>query len=267
MKGKVQKVITWRWGEPPASTPVPRPADLPADAPDPPPLVGRREREFFVKWCNMSYWHCSWVLELQVRDFFLCSPPFLFLGFSKHLMGHSLKPAVWSSVGAQLSGDVPQLPEKDWHGRATTCRFWRGGRRRQEHKEEEQRPPLCPHGRGVSPLRSQDGMVDDPPHAQPQVRHTHNWINAAQLKFGTLFSSVFLFPTALTKRIMCITWLNGETCRMTSRPGRVRTWTSQSLTPSSRRTGITGWHKYTRTHSRHVYFKYKSNICRSLSHF
>ncbi|XP_044064783.1 chromodomain-helicase-DNA-binding protein 4 isoform X5 [Siniperca chuatsi] len=67
MKGKVQKVLTWRWGEPPASMPVPRPADLPADSPDPPPLVGRREREFFVKWCNMSYWHCSWVLELQLE--------------------------------------------------------------------------------------------------------------------------------------------------------------------------------------------------------
>uniref|UniRef100_A0A3P8S9H2 Chromodomain helicase DNA binding protein 4b n=1 Tax=Amphiprion percula TaxID=161767 RepID=A0A3P8S9H2_AMPPE len=65
MKGKVQKVLTWRWGDPPAPTPVPRPADLPADAPDPPPLAGRREREFFVKWCNMSYWHCSWVQELQ----------------------------------------------------------------------------------------------------------------------------------------------------------------------------------------------------------
>ncbi|XP_051920883.1 chromodomain-helicase-DNA-binding protein 4 isoform X4 [Hippocampus zosterae] len=67
MKGKVQKVLTWHWGELPAPTPVPRPADLPADAPDPPPLVGRREREFFVKWCNMSYWHCSWVLELQLE--------------------------------------------------------------------------------------------------------------------------------------------------------------------------------------------------------
>ncbi|XP_042345222.1 chromodomain-helicase-DNA-binding protein 4 isoform X3 [Plectropomus leopardus] len=67
MKGKVQKVLTWKWGEPPAPTPVPRPADLPADAPDPPPLAGRREREFFVKWCNMSYWHCSWVLELQLE--------------------------------------------------------------------------------------------------------------------------------------------------------------------------------------------------------
>lgn len=67
MKGKVQKVLTWRWGDPPAPTPVPRPVDLPPDAPDPPPLAGRREREFFVKWCNMSYWHCSWVLELQVH--------------------------------------------------------------------------------------------------------------------------------------------------------------------------------------------------------
>ncbi|XP_074930248.1 LOW QUALITY PROTEIN: chromodomain-helicase-DNA-binding protein 4 [Cottoperca gobio] len=67
LKGKVQKVLTWRWGEPPAPTPVPRPADLLADAPDPPPLAGRRDREFFVKWCNMSYWHCSWVLELQLE--------------------------------------------------------------------------------------------------------------------------------------------------------------------------------------------------------
>ncbi|XP_056141606.1 chromodomain-helicase-DNA-binding protein 4 isoform X2 [Lampris incognitus] len=67
MKGKVQKVLTWRWGEPPAPTPVPRPVDLPPDAPDPPPLAGRREREFFVKWCNMSYWHCSWVQELQLE--------------------------------------------------------------------------------------------------------------------------------------------------------------------------------------------------------
>uniref|UniRef100_A0A4W5NC09 Uncharacterized protein n=1 Tax=Hucho hucho TaxID=62062 RepID=A0A4W5NC09_9TELE len=66
MKGKVQKVLTWKWGEPPPPTPVPRPLDLPAEAPDPVPLAGRPERQFFVKWCNMSYWHCSWVQELQV---------------------------------------------------------------------------------------------------------------------------------------------------------------------------------------------------------
>uniref|UniRef100_A0A8C7HII6 Chromodomain helicase DNA binding protein 4 n=1 Tax=Oncorhynchus kisutch TaxID=8019 RepID=A0A8C7HII6_ONCKI len=67
MKGKVQKVLTWKWGEPPPPTPVPRPLDHPAEAPDPVPLAGRPERQFFVKWCNMSYWHCSWVQELQLE--------------------------------------------------------------------------------------------------------------------------------------------------------------------------------------------------------
>ncbi|KAL7826443.1 hypothetical protein AOLI_G00316520 [Acnodon oligacanthus] len=67
LKGKVQKILTWRWGDPPPPTPVPRPPDLPADAPDPPSLAGRPEREFFVKWQNMSYWHCSWVSEVQLE--------------------------------------------------------------------------------------------------------------------------------------------------------------------------------------------------------
>ncbi|KAM7384817.1 hypothetical protein PAMA_011936 [Pampus argenteus] len=67
MKGKVQKILTWQWGDPPPPTPVPRPPDLPADAPDPAPLAGRPEREFFAKWSNMSYWHCSWVTELQLE--------------------------------------------------------------------------------------------------------------------------------------------------------------------------------------------------------
>ncbi|XP_075968773.1 chromodomain-helicase-DNA-binding protein 4-like isoform X4 [Anarhichas minor] len=67
IKGKVQKILTWRWGEAPAPTPVPRPADLAADTPDPKPLAGRPDREFFTKWSNMSYWHCSWVTELQLE--------------------------------------------------------------------------------------------------------------------------------------------------------------------------------------------------------
>ncbi|XP_034560383.1 chromodomain-helicase-DNA-binding protein 4-like isoform X3 [Notolabrus celidotus] len=67
MKGKVQKILTWRWGDPPAPTPVLRPPDLPADQPDPAPLAGRPDREFFAKWSNMSYWHCSWVTELQLE--------------------------------------------------------------------------------------------------------------------------------------------------------------------------------------------------------
>ncbi|XP_078123314.1 chromodomain-helicase-DNA-binding protein 4a isoform X5 [Sander vitreus] len=67
MKGKVQKILTWRWGDAPPPTPVPRPPDLPADSPDPAPLAGRPMREFFAKWSNMSYWHCSWVTELQLE--------------------------------------------------------------------------------------------------------------------------------------------------------------------------------------------------------
>uniref|UniRef100_A0A8C7MCW3 Chromodomain helicase DNA binding protein 4a n=1 Tax=Oncorhynchus kisutch TaxID=8019 RepID=A0A8C7MCW3_ONCKI len=67
MKGKVQKILTWRWGDPPPPTTIPRPPDLPADQPDPAPLAGRPEREFFAKWSNMSYWHCSWVSELQLE--------------------------------------------------------------------------------------------------------------------------------------------------------------------------------------------------------
>uniref|UniRef100_A0A671M0C5 Chromodomain-helicase-DNA-binding protein 4-like n=1 Tax=Sinocyclocheilus anshuiensis TaxID=1608454 RepID=A0A671M0C5_9TELE len=67
MKGKVRKILTWRWSEPPPPTLVPRPSDLPAGAPNPKPLAGRPDREFFVKWHNMSYWHCSWVSELQLE--------------------------------------------------------------------------------------------------------------------------------------------------------------------------------------------------------
>uniref|UniRef100_A0A1A8BIU0 Chromodomain helicase DNA binding protein 8 n=1 Tax=Nothobranchius kadleci TaxID=1051664 RepID=A0A1A8BIU0_NOTKA len=67
LKGKVQKILTWRWGDAPPPTPVPRTPDLATDAPDPAPLAGRSEREFFAKWCNLSYWHCSWVSELQLE--------------------------------------------------------------------------------------------------------------------------------------------------------------------------------------------------------
>uniref|UniRef100_A0A670ZWZ5 Chromodomain helicase DNA binding protein 4 n=1 Tax=Pseudonaja textilis TaxID=8673 RepID=A0A670ZWZ5_PSETE len=69
LKGKVQKILTWKWGQPPLPTPVPRPADADPNAPSPKPLEGRPERQFFVKWQGMSYWHCSWVSELQVIMF------------------------------------------------------------------------------------------------------------------------------------------------------------------------------------------------------
>lgn len=67
IKGRVQKILHWRWGEPPLPVPVPPPPDAPPDAPLPPPMKGRAEREFFVKLTSQSYWHCTWITELQVR--------------------------------------------------------------------------------------------------------------------------------------------------------------------------------------------------------
>ncbi|XP_078284169.1 chromodomain-helicase-DNA-binding protein 3-like, partial [Rhinoraja longicauda] len=67
LKGRVQKILHWRWGDPPLVVPAPRaPDDNPEDSP-PKPLHGRPEREFFVKWAGLSYWHCSWVTELQLE--------------------------------------------------------------------------------------------------------------------------------------------------------------------------------------------------------
>lgn len=66
IKGRVQRILHWRWGEPPDPIPVPPAPDAPPDAPPPPPMKGRAEREFFVKLVAQSYWHCTWITELQV---------------------------------------------------------------------------------------------------------------------------------------------------------------------------------------------------------
>uniref|UniRef100_A0A3B5AXS6 Chromodomain helicase DNA binding protein 3 n=1 Tax=Stegastes partitus TaxID=144197 RepID=A0A3B5AXS6_9TELE len=69
IKGRVQKILHWRWGEPPPPIPVPPAPDAPPDAPPPPPMKGRAEREFFVKLTGQSYWHCTWITELQLEIF------------------------------------------------------------------------------------------------------------------------------------------------------------------------------------------------------
>ncbi|KAM8747508.1 chromodomain-helicase-DNA-binding protein 3 isoform 2-T2 [Acanthopagrus schlegelii] len=69
IKGRVQKILHWRWGEPPAPIPVPPAPDAAPDAPLPPPMKGRAEREFFVKLTGQSYWHCTWITELQLEIF------------------------------------------------------------------------------------------------------------------------------------------------------------------------------------------------------
>ncbi|XP_045149468.1 chromodomain-helicase-DNA-binding protein 3 isoform X6 [Echinops telfairi] len=71
LKGRVQKILHWRWGEPPVAVLAPQQTDGDPDAPAPRPLQGRSEREFFVKWVGLSYWHCSWAKELQLEIFHL----------------------------------------------------------------------------------------------------------------------------------------------------------------------------------------------------
>ncbi|XP_013926081.1 PREDICTED: tryptophan 5-hydroxylase 1-like, partial [Thamnophis sirtalis] len=66
LKGRVQKILHWRWGEPPTPVAVPLPSEGNPDDPPPKLLQGRSEREFFVKWVGLSYWHCSWIKELQI---------------------------------------------------------------------------------------------------------------------------------------------------------------------------------------------------------
>ncbi|XP_023225799.1 chromodomain-helicase-DNA-binding protein Mi-2 homolog [Centruroides sculpturatus] len=72
LKGKVAKVLTWRWAEIPKSDDEitkkddGNKDDLTGVQPSTSKKIQPKpQREFFVKWQDMSYWHCSWVLELQ----------------------------------------------------------------------------------------------------------------------------------------------------------------------------------------------------------
>uniref|UniRef100_A0A8C1I8S5 Chromodomain helicase DNA binding protein 5 n=1 Tax=Cyprinus carpio TaxID=7962 RepID=A0A8C1I8S5_CYPCA len=68
LKGKVQKILHWVWGDPPLPPEVPLGQDgEKVDGLAKIPLKGRPERQLFVKWAALSYWHCSWVSELQLE--------------------------------------------------------------------------------------------------------------------------------------------------------------------------------------------------------
>ncbi|XP_018416499.1 PREDICTED: chromodomain-helicase-DNA-binding protein 3 [Nanorana parkeri] len=69
LKGRVQKILHWRWGVPPEGILPLQQLDPAPDQEQPRILQGRSEREFFVKWTGMSYWHCSWITELQLEIF------------------------------------------------------------------------------------------------------------------------------------------------------------------------------------------------------
>uniref|UniRef100_A0A146KVC0 Chromodomain-helicase-DNA-binding protein Mi-2 n=2 Tax=Lygus hesperus TaxID=30085 RepID=A0A146KVC0_LYGHE len=58
LRGKVAKILTWRWVE--NTIPEDRLPEAAKKKQRP------RLREYFVKWHDMSYWHCDWVSELQM---------------------------------------------------------------------------------------------------------------------------------------------------------------------------------------------------------
>nr|UAT11603.1 chromodomain helicase DNA binding protein 5 [Latimeria menadoensis] len=67
LKGKVQRILHWIWREPPPPLTPPELPDVDPNLPPPKPLEGLPERHFFVKWAGLSFWHCSWVTELQLE--------------------------------------------------------------------------------------------------------------------------------------------------------------------------------------------------------
>ncbi|KAI1301466.1 Chromodomain-helicase-DNA-binding protein Mi-2 -like protein [Halotydeus destructor] len=66
LKGKVQKVLTWRWAAPAPEEEQPSPTAVLATTPASKKITHKPLREFFVKFHDLSYWHCSWISELQL---------------------------------------------------------------------------------------------------------------------------------------------------------------------------------------------------------
>ena len=62
----MQKILFWRWKDP---EPVEDVLDhVTPHSPTKKEAIKRdhKEREFFVKWHEMSYWHCEWISELAL---------------------------------------------------------------------------------------------------------------------------------------------------------------------------------------------------------
>ncbi|XP_033108738.1 chromodomain-helicase-DNA-binding protein 5-like isoform X2 [Anneissia japonica] len=65
-KGRVQKILTWRWTTPPVNM---DPLDPQCGSPTKKEPGVKPTREFFCKFHMMSYWHSDWVSELQLEVF------------------------------------------------------------------------------------------------------------------------------------------------------------------------------------------------------
>ncbi|CAI5442254.1 unnamed protein product [Caenorhabditis angaria] len=69
---RVEKILCWRWKEFIYPDPVvvkdPQPDDIPLAPPR--KMDNRKEREFFVKWKYLSFWHCEWLSETYMDVYF-----------------------------------------------------------------------------------------------------------------------------------------------------------------------------------------------------
>ncbi|KJH48544.1 CHDCT2 domain protein [Dictyocaulus viviparus] len=74
-KQRPEKILCWRWVE----IPYPDPLEVkPSEEQNKNTILlrplhkmePRREREFFIKWRYMSYWHCEWVSEMLMDVYF-----------------------------------------------------------------------------------------------------------------------------------------------------------------------------------------------------
>ncbi|GIZ00002.1 chromodomain-helicase-DNA-binding protein 5 [Caerostris extrusa] len=69
LKAKVAKILTWRWYEVPKSEDVKKEENDKEEPSTSSKPQAKPQREFFVKWHDLSYWHCSWISEAQLEYF------------------------------------------------------------------------------------------------------------------------------------------------------------------------------------------------------
>ena len=111
LKGKVQRIITWRWKKLVQEQESEKNLSAEDDTKN---LLKNlknrkpREREYFVKWKDMSYWHCSWVDEAQMQVFHNGMHRFF---TQKNDM---TTPPVFDEIGT-ITTDVPheEVPKED----------------------------------------------------------------------------------------------------------------------------------------------------------
>ncbi|QQP48589.1 ChromodomainhelicaseDNAbinding protein Mi2 -like protein, partial [Caligus rogercresseyi] len=72
LPGKCEKILTWRWKEEESKKEEEKSASETTESgarKKPKKKLPKAEREFFIKWKEQSYWHCSWIKEIQLDVF------------------------------------------------------------------------------------------------------------------------------------------------------------------------------------------------------